>query len=186
MLKGSPFLRAEPHTGGQRPQWPRSRSSSNRNVRPGSKHSSTIAVSCVAGHGRISAVSRSVGSVSASLRSRARFQASPRPAGKPMTMSDPIADMLTRIRNASLARHSSCEMPFSKMKVSIAEVLRDEGYIDTFEERGEGITKVLRVHLRWASSASASPACASMRVRRRSRGSSVVSGPRSFRRLKAS
>ena len=60
-----------------------------------------------------------------------------------MTMSDPIADMLTRIRNASLARHSSCEMPFSKIKVSIAEVLRDEGYIDSFEERGEGIHKVL-------------------------------------------
>ncbi len=67
-----------------------------------------------------------------------------------MTMSDPIADMLTRIRNASLARHSSCEMPFSKIKVSIAEVLRDEGYIDSFEERGEGIHKVLRVHLRYA------------------------------------
>jgi len=67
-----------------------------------------------------------------------------------MTMSDPIADMLTRIRNASLARHPSCEMPFSKMKVSIAEVLRDEGYIDSFEERGEGIHKVLRVHLRYA------------------------------------
>src|ERR1700738_3920669 len=49
-----------------------------------------------------------------------------------MTMSDPIADMLTRIRNASLARHSSCEMPFSKIKVSIAEVLRDEGYIESF------------------------------------------------------
>src|ERR1700716_4482239 len=67
-----------------------------------------------------------------------------------MTMSDPIADMLTRIRNASLARHSSCEMPFSKMKVSIAEVLRDEGYIESFEERGEGMSKVLRVHLRYA------------------------------------
>ena len=39
-------------------------------------------------------------------------------------MSDPIADMLTRIRNASLARHSSCDMPFSKMKWAIAEVLR--------------------------------------------------------------
>ena len=51
-----------------------------------------------------------------------------------MTMSDPIADMLTRIRNASLARHSSCDMPFSKMKWAIAEVLRDEGYIDSFEE----------------------------------------------------
>jgi small subunit ribosomal protein S8 len=67
-----------------------------------------------------------------------------------MSMSDPIADMLTRIRNASLARHSSCEMPHSRMKASIAEVLRDEGYIDSFEERGEGVHKVLRVHLRYA------------------------------------
>src|SRR5438270_10464324 len=67
-----------------------------------------------------------------------------------MSMSDPIADMLTRIRNASLARHSSCEMPTSKIKRAIAEVLRDEGYIDSFEERGEGITTVLRVYLRYA------------------------------------
>jgi small subunit ribosomal protein S8 len=67
-----------------------------------------------------------------------------------MSMSDPIADMLTRIRNASQARHSSCEMPTSKMKVAIAAVLRDEGYIDSFEERGEGIHKVLRVYLRYA------------------------------------
>ena len=65
-------------------------------------------------------------------------------------MTDPIADMLTRIRNASLARHLSCEMPFSKIKSAIAEVLRDEGYIDSFEERGEGISKVLRVYLRYA------------------------------------
>ncbi len=67
-----------------------------------------------------------------------------------MSMTDPIADMLTRIRNASQARHPSCEMPFSKIKSSIAEVLRDEGYIDSFEERGEGIDKVLRVYLRYA------------------------------------
>ena len=67
-----------------------------------------------------------------------------------MSMTDPIADMLTRIRNASQARHSSCEMPFSKIKSAIAEVLRDEGYIESFEERGEGITKVLRVYLRYA------------------------------------
>src|SRR5437899_770066 len=67
-----------------------------------------------------------------------------------MTMSDPIADMLTRIRNASQARHSSCEMPYSRMKASIAEVLRDEGYIESFEERGEGIHKILRVYLRYA------------------------------------
>jgi small subunit ribosomal protein S8 len=67
-----------------------------------------------------------------------------------MTMSDPIADMLTRIRNASQARHPSCEMPHSRIKVAIAEVLRDEGYVDSFEERGEGIHKVLRVYLRYA------------------------------------
>ena len=67
-----------------------------------------------------------------------------------MSMSDPIADMLTRIRNASQARHSSCEMPHSRIKVAIAEVLRDEGYVDSFEERGEGIHKVLRVYLRYA------------------------------------
>lgn len=67
-----------------------------------------------------------------------------------MTLSDPIADMLTRIRNASSARHPSCEMPYSRMKLAIAEVLRDEGYIESFEERGEGIQKILRVHLRYA------------------------------------
>jgi small subunit ribosomal protein S8 len=67
-----------------------------------------------------------------------------------MSMTDPIADMLTRIRNASQARHASCEMPASRMKLAIAEVLRDEGYIESFEERGEGISKVLRVYLRYA------------------------------------
>jgi small subunit ribosomal protein S8 len=67
-----------------------------------------------------------------------------------MTMSDPIADMLTRIRNASRAHHLSCDMPYSRIKAAIAEVLRDEGYIDAFEERGEGIEKVLRVQLRYA------------------------------------
>jgi small subunit ribosomal protein S8 len=67
-----------------------------------------------------------------------------------MTMSDPIADMLTRIRNASRARHPSCDMPYSRIKQAIAEVLRDEGYIDSFEDRGEGIGRVLRIQLRYA------------------------------------
>ena len=67
-----------------------------------------------------------------------------------MSMSDPIADMLTRIRNASRARHPSCEMPASRMKRAIAEVLRDEGYIESFEERGEGVHRVLRIYLRYA------------------------------------
>lgn len=56
-----------------------------------------------------------------------------------MTMTDPIADMLTRIRNANTARHESVEMPFSKVKLSIAEILEREGYIGGCEVvKGEG------------------------------------------------
>ncbi len=69
-----------------------------------------------------------------------------------MSMSDPIADMLTRIRNGSQAGHATVEMPASNVKVAIAAVLRDEGYIDGFEERGEGVQRVLRVTLRYAPS----------------------------------
>jgi small subunit ribosomal protein S8 len=50
-----------------------------------------------------------------------------------VTMTDPIADMLTRIRNASSAHHDIVEMPFSKLKLSIAEILAKEGYIGGFE-----------------------------------------------------
>jgi small subunit ribosomal protein S8 len=49
-----------------------------------------------------------------------------------MSMSDPIADMLTRIRNAQMVEKPSVDMPASKLKVAIAQVLRDEGYIDGF------------------------------------------------------
>ncbi len=52
-----------------------------------------------------------------------------------MSMTDPIADMLTRIRNAQMARKTSVAMPSSKLKVSIAKVLKDEGYIDEFAVR---------------------------------------------------
>jgi small subunit ribosomal protein S8 len=68
-----------------------------------------------------------------------------------MSMTDPIADMLTRVRNGSRANHPSVEMPASKIKRAIAEVLRDEGYIDNFEERGEGIQRVLRITLRYSA-----------------------------------
>ena len=50
-----------------------------------------------------------------------------------MTMTDPIADMLTRIRNANTVGHESVEIPASKMKISIAEILKEEGYIADFE-----------------------------------------------------
>jgi small subunit ribosomal protein S8 len=54
-----------------------------------------------------------------------------------MSMSDPIADMLTRIRNAQMIEKSSVTMPSSKLKVAIAQVLKDEGYIDNFAIKGE-------------------------------------------------
>jgi small subunit ribosomal protein S8 len=54
-----------------------------------------------------------------------------------MSMTDPIADMLTRIRNAQMTEKATCEMPSSKVKVAIARVLKDEGYIDGFKVAGE-------------------------------------------------
>jgi small subunit ribosomal protein S8 len=54
-----------------------------------------------------------------------------------MTMSDPVADMLTRVRNANSARHNSVTLPVSKMKVAIASVLKDEGFISGYAVTGE-------------------------------------------------
>ena len=62
-----------------------------------------------------------------------------------MTMTDPIADMLTRIRNANTAGHSTVEIPASKMKKSIAGILKEEGYIEDFEvieDNKQGVIKV--------------------------------------------
>ena len=64
-----------------------------------------------------------------------------------MTMTDPIADMLTRIRNAITVRHEYVNIPASKMKAAIAKVLKDEGFIRDFETFEEGPRRFLRVHL---------------------------------------
>jgi len=64
-------------------------------------------------------------------------------------MTDPIADMLTRIRNGLQARHAAVEMPTSKLKVAIAEVLKDEGYVKGYSVSGEGPRKMLKVELRY-------------------------------------
>ena len=58
-----------------------------------------------------------------------------------MSMSDPIADMLTRIRNAQMVEKQSVVLPSSKLKVAIAKVLKDEGYIDGYAVTGEDATK---------------------------------------------
>jgi small subunit ribosomal protein S8 len=66
-----------------------------------------------------------------------------------MTMTDPIADMLTRIRNGLQARHAVVEMPSSTLKVALAEVLRDEGYIKGYSVQGDAPKKRLRVELQY-------------------------------------
>jgi small subunit ribosomal protein S8 len=64
-------------------------------------------------------------------------------------MTDPIADMLTRIRNALVWRAPSCVLPGSRLKVGILEVLKREGYIDSYEVAADGHRSVIRVQLRY-------------------------------------
>ena len=66
-----------------------------------------------------------------------------------MSMSDPIADMLTRIRNAQLVERAVVAMPSSKVKIAIAKVLKDEGYIDGFEVRKDGNKSELEISLKY-------------------------------------
>jgi len=66
-----------------------------------------------------------------------------------MSMSDPIADMLTRIRNGQQVERVFVEMPSSKVKVAIATVLRDEGYIDGFDVKADGGKATLRLTLKY-------------------------------------
>lgn len=64
-------------------------------------------------------------------------------------MTDPIADMLARIRNAVAAKHSRVDIPASKLKLEIARILKEEGYINNFVVKGEGVKRVVRIFLRY-------------------------------------
>ena len=66
-----------------------------------------------------------------------------------MSMSDPIADMLTRIRNAQSVEKPVVSMPSSKLKIAIAQVLKDEGYIDAFAVKTEGVKSELEISLKY-------------------------------------
>ncbi len=68
-----------------------------------------------------------------------------------MVMTDPIADMLTRVRNASSARHEAVDIPASRVKEAIAGILRDEGFIQNYERINEGHQGILRVHLKYGA-----------------------------------
>ena len=66
-----------------------------------------------------------------------------------MTMSDPIADMLTRIRNANTAKHDTVDVPASKMKIAIADILLNEGYIAKYDIVEDGAFKTIRITLKY-------------------------------------
>lgn len=68
-----------------------------------------------------------------------------------MTMSDPIADMLTRIRNANTAKHDTVDIPSSKMKMAIAGILLEEGYIKKYDIIDDGNFKTIRIALKYSA-----------------------------------
>ena len=68
-----------------------------------------------------------------------------------MTMSDPIADMLTRIRNANTAKHDTVDVPSSKMKLAIAEILLEEGFIKKYEVIEDGNFKTIHITLKYGA-----------------------------------
>ncbi len=64
-------------------------------------------------------------------------------------MTDPIADMLTRVRNAYAAKHQKVDVPLSKIKIEIARILKEEGFINNYKVIGEGVRRNIRVYLRY-------------------------------------
>jgi small subunit ribosomal protein S8 len=66
-----------------------------------------------------------------------------------MSMSDPVSDMLTRIRNAQMVGHTEVVMPASRLKAAIAQVLKDEGYVEDFALRDNGAKKELHIGLKY-------------------------------------
>lgn len=64
-------------------------------------------------------------------------------------MTDPIADMLTRVRNAIAANHTRVDIPGSKLKLELARILKEEGYINNFVTKGEGTKYLIRIFLRY-------------------------------------
>ena len=101
-----------------------------------------------------------------------------------MTMTDPIADMLTRVRNANSAHHDSVSMPFSKLKSHIAEILQAQGYIAGWKVEDAEVGKTLTIELKYGPNRERSiagcagcpsPVCASTRSRPTCRASWAVS-----------
>lgn len=72
-----------------------------------------------------------------------------------MKLTDPVADMLARIRNAIIARHQKVDVPASKLKTEIARILKEEGYISNYKATEEEGHKILRIYLKYSNSSEA-------------------------------
>ena len=112
-----------------------------------------------------------------------------------MQITDPIADMLTRIRNAGSARHETVDVPNSKMKKAIAEILLEEGYIKSFQLIDDGTQGVIRITLKYLPGKEkaiqglrrvSKPACVSTPALTSCRRSCAASASRSFPPRRAS
>ena len=92
---------------------------------------------------------------SANSPTRVRFPVFVKPAGKKedisMLVTDPIADMLTRIRNALIVKHDTVDVPVSVMKLAIADILLNEGYIKGYTVGGEGVQKMMTITLKYGA-----------------------------------
>jgi small subunit ribosomal protein S8 len=66
-------------------------------------------------------------------------------------MTDPLADMLTRVRNANAASHDTTQCPVSKEKLAVVAILESEGYIEGYETEGEGVKRVIRIRLKYGA-----------------------------------
>lgn len=71
-------------------------------------------------------------------------------------MTDPIADMLTRIRNAIAAKHSRVDIPASNLKLEIARIFKEEGYVNNYVVKGDGARRIVRIFLRYDASGTSS------------------------------
>ncbi len=110
----------------------------------------TRGASVVAGHARSTRGSGCAASASAAWSTTEKYRESRRRAGDSMTMTDPIADMLARVRNASSAMHDDVSIPASKLKESIAHILLDEGFISGVETVTENGHPSIKIRLKYS------------------------------------
>ena len=97
-----------------------------------------------------------------------------------MTMSDPIADMLTRIRNANTAKHDTVDVPASKMKIAIADILVNEGYIAKYELSDEGAFQNMHITLKYGADKNEKIMQKIAELERKYKDKGVIYGPANF------